>query len=96
MISPSNFPSEWLHEFGSAVVNYVHQKKGKGVLIVADGWDQLEESLRLEGSFLYKFLFRNRSLGLGFDQLCSKNCLLFSQGIYSFMLRVLPIILPCL
>ena len=52
MISPSNFPSEWLHEFGSAVVNYVHQKKGKGVLIIADGWDQLEESLRLKGSFL--------------------------------------------
>ena len=29
---------------------------------------------------------------VGFDQLCSKNCLLF----YSFMLRVLPIIPPCL
>ena len=63
IISSSKFPSEWLHEYGSAVVNYVHEKKGKGVLIIADGWDQLEESLRLEGSFLYKFLFRNRSLG---------------------------------
>ena len=63
LIISSNFPSEWLHEFGSAVVNYVHEKKGKGVLIIADGWDQLEESLRLEESFLYKFLFRNRSLG---------------------------------
>ena len=63
LISSSNFPSEWLHEFGSAVVNHIHEKKGKGVLIIADGWDQLEESLRLEGSFLYKFLFRNHSLG---------------------------------
>ena len=62
-ISSSNFPSEWLNEFDPAVIDYVHAKKGKGVLIIADGWDRLDETLRLEGTFLHKFLFRNRNLG---------------------------------
>ena len=62
-MSSSNFPSEWLHEFDPAVASYMHEKKGKGVVIIADGWDRLDETLRLEGSFLHNFLFRNRNLG---------------------------------
>ena len=33
---------------------------GKSVLIIADGWDELGESERQEGSFLYQFLFGHR------------------------------------
>ena len=41
------------------VASELQQKNGEGVLIVADGWNDLSESKRLEGSFLYKLLFGN-------------------------------------
>ena len=62
-ISSSNSPAELLREFDPAVISYMQKKKGKGVLIIADGWDRLEERQRLKGSFLYKFLFRNSTFG---------------------------------
>ena len=39
------------------VANFVKKSKGKGVLIIADGWDELSESERQEGSFLHELLF---------------------------------------
>ena len=33
------------------------RKKGKGVLIIADGWDELSEEQQTKGSFIYTLLF---------------------------------------
>ena len=38
------------------VKEYIEEQEGK-VLIIADGWDELSEKDRSEGSFLYKLLF---------------------------------------
>ncbi len=40
-----------------AIINYVEKKIRKGLLIIADGWDELSEDKRSENSFLHKFLF---------------------------------------
>ena len=40
-----------------SVVSYLEEKKGEGLLIVADGWNRLAESKRQKGSFLYNLLF---------------------------------------
>ena len=40
-----------------SVVNYLEEEEGEKVLIIADGWDELGESERVEGSFLYDLLF---------------------------------------
>ena len=40
-----------------AIVSHLRKTKGRNVLIIADGWDELSESNRQEESFLYKFLF---------------------------------------
>lgn len=40
-----------------SVASYIEEKEGEGVLIIADGWDELDESKRQEGSFMYRFLF---------------------------------------
>ena len=40
-----------------SVARYLEDKEGESVLIIADGWDELDESKRQEGSFLYQFLF---------------------------------------
>ena len=41
----------------TAVVNELEESEGEKVLIIADGWDELEESKRNEKYFLYKLLF---------------------------------------
>ena len=41
----------------TSVASYIEDKEGEGVLIVADGWDEFDESKRKEGSFMYRFLF---------------------------------------
>ena len=42
-----------------AVVSYLDEEEGEKVLIVADGWDELSESKKVEDSFLYKLLFES-------------------------------------
>ena len=49
-----------LHSDESVITSVVQQLKktrGKGALIIADGWDELEEAKRSKQSFLYKLLF---------------------------------------
>ena len=41
----------------TSVVSELEESEGEKVLIIADGWDELEESKRNEKSFLYKLLF---------------------------------------
>ena len=43
-----------------SVARYLEDKEGESVLIIADGWDELGESERQDGSFLYQFLFSPR------------------------------------
>ncbi len=40
-----------------SVARQLKRTRGKGVLIIADGWDELSEANRLKKSFLYNFLF---------------------------------------
>ena len=42
-----------------SVARYLEDEEGESVLIIADGWDELGESRRQEGSFLYQFLFNS-------------------------------------
>ena len=44
-----------------AVVNYLEEEEGENVLIIADGWDELDKSQQQEGSFLYDLLLRKFS-----------------------------------
>ena len=41
-----------------SVASYLEVEEGGRVLIIADGWDELSESNRQEGSFLYQLLFQ--------------------------------------
>ncbi len=41
----------------TSVIEELEEKEGKGVLIIADGWDELSEDNRSEGSFLYDLFF---------------------------------------
>ena len=41
-----------------SVARYLEEEEGKSVLIIADGFDELSESNRQEGSFLYQLLFQ--------------------------------------
>ena len=41
----------------TSVVNELEESEGERVLIIADGWDELEEARRSDKSFLYKLLF---------------------------------------
>ena len=43
----------------NSVASYLEEEEGEKVLIVADGWDELGESERLEGSFIHKLLFQS-------------------------------------
>ena len=43
----------------TSIVNHLEESKGEGVLIIADGWDKLDESERREGSFFHNLLFGN-------------------------------------
>lgn len=47
------------HDVGvcEAVARYIEQREGEKVVIIADGWDELSECNRQEGSFLYQLLF---------------------------------------
>ena len=40
-----------------SVASYFEEEEAENVLIIADGWDELGESKRREGSFLYQLLF---------------------------------------
>ena len=40
------------------VARYLEEEEGESVLIIADGWDELSESERQEGCFLYQLLFQ--------------------------------------
>ena len=42
-----------------SVASYLEQKKGEGVLIIADGWNTLDKSKQQKGNFLYNLLFGN-------------------------------------
>ena len=41
----------------TSVAEELEENEGEGVLILADGWDELQETQRSEDSFLYDFLF---------------------------------------
>ena len=41
----------------ASVIDLLEESGGEAVLIIADGWDELEKSKRLKQSFLYKLLF---------------------------------------
>ena len=56
--------------------------RGESVLIIADGWDELGESERQEGSFLYQFLFGPR--------FCLMSVVVTSRPSASAPLRELP------
>ena len=40
-----------------SVASYIEEEEAEKVLVIADGWDELSESKRQEGSFLYELLF---------------------------------------
>ena len=41
-----------------SVARYLEEEEGESVLIIADGWDELSESERQKGSFLFQLLFQ--------------------------------------
>ena len=45
-----------------SVSSYLEEEEAEKVLIIADGWDELSECERREGSFLYQLLFEQFSL----------------------------------
>ena len=47
-------PDEIIYE---SVVRNLKRTRGKGVLIIADGWDELSQANRSKESFLYNILF---------------------------------------
>ena len=66
----------------TAVVSDLEESEGEKVLIIADGWDELEESKRNEKSFLYKLFFG--------DVLSFASVLLTSRPSASAPLHSLP------
>ena len=44
-------------KISASVIDLLEESGGETVLIIADGWDELEESKRSKQSFLYKLLF---------------------------------------
>ena len=65
-----------------SVARYLEDEEGESVLIIADGWDELGESERQEGSFLYQFLFGHR--------FCLMSVVVTSRPSASAPLRELP------
>ena len=65
-----------------SVARYLQIEEGESVLIIADGWDELGESQRQEGSFLYQFLFGHR--------FCLMSVVVTSRPSASARLRELP------
>ena len=41
-----------------SLASNLEEEEGKSVLMIADGWDELSESKRQEGSFLYQLFFQ--------------------------------------
>ena len=66
----------------TSVVSELEESEGEKVLIIADGWDELEESKRSEKSFLYKLFFG--------DVLPFASVLLTSRPSASALLHSLP------
>ena len=46
-------------EVCKSVANYLEEEEGENVLILADGWDELDKCKRQEGSFLYELANRD-------------------------------------
>ena len=65
-----------------SVARYLEDEEGESVLIIADGWDELGESERQEGSFLYQLLFGHR--------FCLMSVVVTSRPSASAPLRELP------
>ena len=65
-----------------SVARYLEDEEGESVLIIADGWDELGESERQKGSFLYQFLFGHR--------FCFMSVVVTSRPSASATLRELP------
>ena len=42
-----------------SVASYLEEEEGEKVLIIADGWDELDKSGQQEGSFLYRLFFED-------------------------------------
>ena len=68
----------------TTVANYLEEVGGDDLLIVADGWDELSESERQQGSFLYELLFGN--------ELCHVSVILTPRPSASAPLHRLPCI----
>ena len=68
----------------AAVASYMEEGEGENVLIVADGWDELSEVERREGSFLYELLFG--------EQFCLMSVVVTSRPSASDPLHRLPCI----
>ena len=43
----------------TSVIEELEEREGEGVLVIADGWDELDQENRSDSSFLYTFLFGN-------------------------------------
>ena len=43
----------------TSVIEELEEREGEGVLIIADGWDELDQENRSDSSFLFTFLFGN-------------------------------------
>ena len=43
----------------TSVIEELEEREGEGVLIIADGWDELDQENRSDSSFLYSLLFGN-------------------------------------
>ena len=65
-----------------SVDRYLQKDGGERVLIIADGWDELGESQRQEGSFLYQFIFGHR--------FCLMSVVVTSRPFASAPLHELP------
>ena len=66
-----------------SVARYLEEEEGERVLIIADGWDELSESERKEGGFLYQLLF---------EQFPFLSVILTSRPSASASLHLLPCI----
>ena len=72
-------PSERIR---TSVIEELEEREGEGVLIIADGWDELDEDNRSDTSFLYNLLFG--------DILPFASVLLTSRPSASALLHNLP------
>ena len=69
-----------------SVASYLEEEEGEKVLIIADGWDELDKPGQQEGSFLYRFLF---------EELPFASVILTSRPTASATFHQLPCIDQC-